>query len=123
MVPQRLNGLSDREAVDAFDFDLRWKYPAGTLDFDYPGFVHTVLVDMRERLRRSKRPNRIFEAVLAVAKEAGWSVASACSTGSSGGTEARRVGGGSGAIPRHSAWTALRASRGWPVPHRASGGA
>jgi hypothetical protein len=33
--------------------------------------VHTVLVDMRERLRRSKRPNRIFEAALAVAKEAG----------------------------------------------------
>jgi len=71
MVLQRLNGLSDREAVDAFDFDLRWKYAAGTLDFDYPGFVHTVLVDMRERLRRSKRPNRIFETVLAVAKEAG----------------------------------------------------
>jgi hypothetical protein len=41
------------------------------LDFDHPGFVHTVLVDMRERLRRSERPNRIFEAVLAVAKEAG----------------------------------------------------
>jgi hypothetical protein len=71
MVLQRLNGLSDREAVDAFAFDLRWKYAAGALDFDHPGFVHTVLVDMRERLRRSKRPNRIFEAVLAVAKEAG----------------------------------------------------
>ena len=80
MVLQRLNGLSDREAVDAFDFDLRWKYAAGTLDFDYPGFVHTVLVDMRERLRRLKRPNRIFETVLAVAEEAGLSVASACST-------------------------------------------
>lgn len=71
MVLQRLNGLSDREAVDAFDFDLRWKYAAGTLDFHYPGFVHTVLVDMRERLRRSKRPNRILETVLAVAKEGG----------------------------------------------------
>ena len=71
MVLQRLNGLSDREAVDAFAFDLRWKYAAGALDFDHPGFVHTVLVDMRERLRRSARPNRIFETVLAVAKEAG----------------------------------------------------
>lgn len=71
MVLQRLNGFSDREAVDAFAFDLRWKYAAGTLDFDYPGFVHTVLVDMRERLRVSKRPNRIFETVLAIAKEAG----------------------------------------------------
>jgi hypothetical protein len=71
MVLQRLHGLSDREAVDAFAFDLRWKYAAGALDFDHPGFAHTVLVDFRERLRRSKRPNRIFEATLAVAKEAG----------------------------------------------------
>jgi hypothetical protein len=71
MVLQRLHGLSDREAVDAFAFDLRWKYAAGALDFDHPGFVHTVLVDMRERLRRSERPNRIFEAALTVAKQAG----------------------------------------------------
>lgn len=71
MVLQRLHGLSDREAVDAFAFDLRWKYAAGALDFDHPGFAHTVLVDFRERLRRSKRPNRIFEAALTVAKEAG----------------------------------------------------
>jgi hypothetical protein len=71
MVLQRLNGFSDREAVDALAFDLRWKYAAGTLDFDYPSFVHTVLVDMRERLRRSKRPNRIFETVLTIAKESG----------------------------------------------------
>ncbi|HEX9103783.1 MAG TPA: IS1182 family transposase [Polyangia bacterium] len=71
MVLQRFEGLSDREAVDRFTFDMRWKYAAGGLDFDHPGFVHTVLVDMRERLRRSARPNRIFEAVLEVAKEAG----------------------------------------------------
>ena len=57
--------------MDAFAFDLRWKYAAGALDFDHPGFVHTVLVDMRARLRNSARPNRIFEAVLEVAKEAG----------------------------------------------------
>jgi hypothetical protein len=71
MTLQRFHGLSDREAVDAFAFDLRWKYAAGALDFDHPGFVHTVLVDMRERLRRSARPNRIFEAVLEIAKAAG----------------------------------------------------
>jgi hypothetical protein len=71
MVLQRLHGMSDREAVDAFTFDLRWKYAAGALDFDHPGFVHTVLVDMRERLRRSEQPNRIFDAVLEVAKDAG----------------------------------------------------
>jgi hypothetical protein len=71
MVLQRLEGLSDREAVDRFCFDLRWKYAAGGLDYDYPGFVHTVLVDMRARLRDSKRPDRIFETVLDVAKKAG----------------------------------------------------
>jgi hypothetical protein len=50
MVLQRIEGLSDRETVDRFAFDARWKYAAGGLDFDYPGFVHTVLVDMRARL-------------------------------------------------------------------------
>lgn len=71
MVLQRIEGCSDREAVDRFAFDARWKYAAGGLDFDYPGFVHTVLVDMRARLARSQAPNRIFETVLAVANAAG----------------------------------------------------
>lgn len=71
MVLQRAEGLSDREAVDRFSFDLRWKYAAGGLDYDYPGFVHTVLVDMRARLRNSERPDRIFEVVLEVCKAAG----------------------------------------------------
>lgn len=71
MVLQRIEGLSDREAVERFAFDARWKYAAGGLDFDYPGFVHTVLVDMRARLARSARPNRIFEVTLEAAKAAG----------------------------------------------------
>ena len=71
MVLQRIEGCSDREAVDRFCFDARWKYAAGGLDFDYPGFVHTVLVDMRARLAASQAPNRIFDAVLEVAKAAG----------------------------------------------------
>jgi hypothetical protein len=71
MVLQRLEGCSDREAVDRFTYDARWKYAAGGLGFDYPGFVHTVLVDMRARLGASKDPDRIFEAVLDVAKRAG----------------------------------------------------
>src|SRR5271165_6022334 len=70
MVLQRLAGASDREAVDLFAFDLRWKYAAG-VDLDYPSFVHTVLVEMRPRLRDSDRPNRIFEAALEMAKGAG----------------------------------------------------
>ncbi|HZE15900.1 MAG TPA: transposase, partial [Mycobacterium sp.] len=71
MVLQRIEGLSDREAVERFAFDARWKYAAGGLDFDYPGFVHTVLVDMRAGLARSKRPDRIFEVTLEAAREAG----------------------------------------------------
>lgn len=71
MVLQRIEGLSDREAVERFAFDARWKYAAGGLDFDYPGFVHTVLVDMRARLARSERPDRIFEVILEVAAAAG----------------------------------------------------
>jgi hypothetical protein len=71
MVLQRLEGLSDREAVERFAFDVRWKYAAGGLDFDHPGFGHTVLVDMRARLARSSRPGRIFEVALEAAHEAG----------------------------------------------------
>jgi IS5 family transposase len=71
MVLQRLEGLSDREAVERFTFDARWKYAAGGLPFDYPGFAHTVLVDMRARLARSEQPNRIFERTLEVARAAG----------------------------------------------------
>ena len=71
MVLQRLEGLSDREAVERFTFDARWKYACGGLPFDAPGFAHTVLVDMRARLARSDRPNRIFERTLEVAKAAG----------------------------------------------------
>jgi len=71
MVLQRVEGCSDREAVDRFAFDVRWKYAAGGLEFDYPGFVHTVLVDMRARLARSTRPDRIFEVTLEAANRAG----------------------------------------------------
>ena len=70
MVLQRLHGLSDREAVAAFEWDARWKFACGGLDYDAPGFVHTVLVSMRARLARSERPRRIFEATLGVAREA-----------------------------------------------------
>lgn len=71
MVLQRWYGLSDREAVEAFEFDARWKYACGGLDFDYPGFAHTVLVYTRARLAKSDRPRRIFEVTLDAAREAG----------------------------------------------------
>ena len=71
MVLQRLEGCSDREAVERFCFDARWKYAAGGLSFDHPGFVHTVLVDMRARLARSGDPDRIFAVTLDAATRAG----------------------------------------------------
>lgn len=71
MVLQRLNGLSDREAVEAFTFDARWKYACGGLDFDYPGFAHTVLVDMRARLDASDDKRRIFNVTVGAASDAG----------------------------------------------------
>jgi IS5 family transposase len=71
MVLQRFEGLSDRDAVERFCFDARYKYAAGGLPFDYPGFAHTVLVDTRARLARSERQNRIFEVTLQVAQKAG----------------------------------------------------
>jgi Transposase domain (DUF772)/Transposase DDE domain len=74
MVLQRLEGLSDREAVERYTFDARWRYAAGVGGYGSGGwgrFAHTVLVDMRERLRRSDRPDRVFEVALAAAKQAG----------------------------------------------------
>ena len=48
MVLQRFEGLSDSEAVDRLQFDLRYKWACG-LPFD--SFDSTLLVDMRARLR------------------------------------------------------------------------
>jgi len=70
MVLQRLEGLSDREAVDRLAFDLRWKHAAG-VSHDYPSFVHTVLVYFRQRLRESDDPDRIFRVTREIAASAG----------------------------------------------------
>jgi hypothetical protein len=59
LVLQRLEGCSDREACDRFCYDLRWRYAAG-VDDEQGGFAHTVLVELRARLRRSADPDRIF---------------------------------------------------------------
>lgn len=72
MVLQRLQGLSDREAVERYTFDARWRYACGVSGYgEWPSFAHTVLVDMRERLRLSERPDRTLDGALSAAKEAG----------------------------------------------------
>jgi IS5 family transposase len=62
MVLQSLEGLSDRDAVQALRTDLRWKVAAG-LALDDEGFHPTVLTLWRNKLRISDRPQRIFDAV------------------------------------------------------------
>jgi Transposase DDE domain/Transposase domain (DUF772) len=74
MVLQRLEGLSDREAVERYSFDARWRYGAGVGSYDCGGwasFAHTVLVDFRARLDRSSDDRRIFNRSVEVASEAG----------------------------------------------------
>ena len=62
LVLQSLEGLSDREATQALATDLRWKVACG-LSITDPGFHPTTLTQWRNRLRRSDRPERIFDAV------------------------------------------------------------
>ena len=62
LVLQTLHGLSDREAVEAVTFDLRWKAAVGLAVTD-AGFHPTTLTYWRRRLAASKAPNRIFDAV------------------------------------------------------------
>jgi hypothetical protein len=70
MVLQRLEGCSDREAVDRFAYDLRWRYAAG-IDDETGSFAHTVLVELRARLRGSGDPDRIFRVTTELARQAG----------------------------------------------------
>jgi Transposase DDE domain/Transposase domain (DUF772) len=74
MVLQRLGGLSDREAVEHYSFDTRWRYAAGVGSYDCGGwtsFAHTVLVDFRARLAASSDPKRIFNVTVEAARSAG----------------------------------------------------
>ena len=70
LVLQALEGRSDREAVEALTFDLRWKAAAG-LPMAAAGFHPTVLTYWRRRLAASARPNRIFDAVREVVAATG----------------------------------------------------
>jgi hypothetical protein len=70
LVLQALEGLSDRDAVEALTFDLRWKAATGW-PVDRSGFHPTVLTLWRRRLARSERPQRIFDAVREVVAATG----------------------------------------------------
>jgi hypothetical protein len=70
MVPQAFEGLSDREACDRLEADLSWQAAAG-VDAGHRAFHPTVLVGMRNKLRASARPRRLFEDTKAAARQTG----------------------------------------------------
>src|SRR3954468_18238630 len=70
IVLQSLYGHSDREAVEALTFDLRWKAACG-YPIDAKGFDPSTLTYWRRRLAASDRPQRIFEVVREVIAETG----------------------------------------------------
>jgi len=70
MLLQSHEGLSDQEATDRLERDLAWQAAAG-LHTGALSFDSTLLVGMRNRLRASARPKRLFEDTKAVAREAG----------------------------------------------------
>jgi hypothetical protein len=70
LVLQTLHDLSDRETAEAARCDLRWKVATG-MALDDTGFDPSTLVYWRKRLAKSKRPDRINEAVRRVVAETG----------------------------------------------------
>ena len=70
MVLQSHEGLSDQEACDRLECDLRWQAACG-VEVGAESFHPTTLVGLRNRLRASKRPRRLFEDTKAAANEAG----------------------------------------------------
>lgn len=70
MVLQAFEGLSDAEATDRLQFDLRWQAACG-VDAGYVAFHPTSLVGQRNRLRASSRPRRLFEDTRVVATATG----------------------------------------------------
>src|SRR5712691_11495533 len=63
-------GLSDRQAMEAVRFDLRWKVALG-LPLDHEGFHPTSLVKFRARLLLHGKERVVFERSLELASELG----------------------------------------------------
>ncbi|MGH9118227.1 MAG: IS1182 family transposase [Acidimicrobiales bacterium] len=70
MVLQALEGLSDQEAWDRLECDLRWQAAAG-VDTGAEAFHPTTLVGQRNRLRAAGRDKRFLEDTKVAAREAG----------------------------------------------------
>ena len=70
MLLQSHEGLSDQEACDRLERDLAWQAACG-VDVGAESFHPTTLVGLRNRLRGSSRPRRLFEDTREAALEAG----------------------------------------------------
>jgi len=70
MVLQAFEGLSDREACDRLEVDLRWQAAAG-VDVGAEAFHPTLLVAQRNRLRASERERRMFDDTRVMARSTG----------------------------------------------------
>jgi IS5 family transposase len=70
VVLQTLHGLSDADTVQALRCDLRWKAACGLGLYD-TAFDPSLLTYFRRRLARSRRPDRLFEAVREVIAQTG----------------------------------------------------
>lgn len=67
---QFMEGLTDRQAAHAVRTRIDWKYLL-CLELGDAGFDHTVLSEFRSRLVEHGAERRLFDAVLALAKERG----------------------------------------------------
>src|SRR5579862_9911652 len=63
LVMQFAEGLSDRQAADAVQSRIDWKYALG-LELTDPGFDHTVLSEFRLRLVAGAAEQRLLDTVL-----------------------------------------------------------
>jgi transposase len=70
MVLQFVEGLSDRQAAQAVAARIDWKYALG-LELTDTGFDYSVLSEFRIRLVSGDAGQRVLDAVLAAAREAG----------------------------------------------------
>ncbi|WP_236076580.1 transposase, partial [Streptomyces coffeae] len=69
-VLQFLLDLSDRQAAEAVRCRIDFTYSLA-LELDDPGFHHSVLADVRERLAQGDRADRLLDLALARLKDAG----------------------------------------------------
>jgi transposase len=67
---QYMEGLTDRQTVQAVQMRIDWKYLLG-LDLDDPGFDHTVLSDFRQRLVDKQAAHLPFDLLLKACKQRG----------------------------------------------------